>query len=985
MLIMTVTEEPSFEYTESQARETVKKELILPVQEKPPPRTGEAVASKPQPEPQAPDPPQRSPASLYDGQKGQEGEIEVQEKPPPRTGEAVASKPQPEPQVQEKPPPRTGEAVASKPQPEPQVQEKPPPHAGEAVASKPQPELQVKQKPPPRTGEAVASKPQPEPQASDLLQRSPASLHDCQKEPEREREQGPGAQPESGRPVQLVHLDEEGNLTLDEEALSGCLEQGGDVRDESWMGQEDKLLEGFEWRADEQQVTKGVWAWSLPFWVPAKGGKVAVLLVDTEGSMDIERNKETSIKLSALSMLLSSYQMFVQVAEVVGEAYGLEPIQKLEATSSCKHPKTLEVLSRSRSRCYLMPLPGKRIMMGSKGTLRDMDEDFRESLSDYVTTLVSSASQHIQTDRHGELLTGTQLAAKIKNLSDVMKKHCFGFSSPCQMAITFHNQRVMDRARAGHAVFLREKDGLSQRMADCLKVTPSAMAQQFGEQRKSLLERFREDMKEPEETLLTALETELTQEANTFLETYRRRYQSHATNKSVMDRARRDQADFLRKKGSLSQRMDDCLKVTPCAMAKQLVEQRRSLLGQCREEMKEPKETLLTALEVELTREAETFLETYGECYQRHNINQRAMDSARRDHADFLRKKDGLSQCMADCLKVTPSAMAQQFAEQRRLLLERCREEMKEPEETLLTALETELTREADTFLETYRRRYPRDATNKSVMDRARRDQADFLREKGSLSQCMADCLKVTPSAMVKQLAEQRRSLLGLCREEMKEPEETLLTALEVELTREAETFLETYGERYQRHNINQRAMDSARRDHAEFLKKMGSLSQCMADCLKVTPSAMVKQLAEQRRSLLGLCREEMKEPEETLLTALEVELTREAETFLETYGERYQRHNINQRAMDSARRDHAEFLKKMDGLSQRMADCLKVTRSEMAEHFLVRRRSLLEQCREEMKEPEETLLTVPGDLQKALSESCHQRQCHGQSPHRPS
>nr|XP_048710791.1 uncharacterized protein LOC125638749 isoform X1 [Caretta caretta] len=1022
----TDTEDPSFEYTESQ------------VEEKPPPRTGEAVASKPQPEPQAPDPPQRSPASLCDGQKGQEGETEVQEKPPPRTGEAMASKPQPEPQVQQKPPPRTGEAVASKPQPEPQVQEKPPPCTGEAVASKPQPEPQVQQKPPPRTGETVASKPQPEPQAPDLLQRSPASLHDCQKEPEREREQGPGAQPESGRPVQLVHLDEEGGLTLDEEALRGCLEQGGvgdapvclvsiigeqrwgksfllnyllrrlqspDVRDGSWMGQEDKLLEGFEWRADEQQVTKGVWAWSLPFWVPAKGEKVAVLLVDTEGSMDIERNKETSIKLAALSMLLSSYQilnigrrvkdpdleyleMFVQVAEVVGEAYGLEPIQhldllvrdwsssqilgvqggekylrqirqKLEATSSCKHPKTLEVLSRSRSRCYLMPLPGKRIMMGSKGTLRDMDEDFRESLSDYVTTLVSSASQHIQTDRHGELLTGTQLAAKIKNLSDVMKKHCFGFSSPCQMAITFHNQRVMDRARAGHAVFLREKDGLSQRMADCLKVTPSAMAQQFGEQHKSLLERCREEMKEPEETLLTALETELTREANTFLETYRRRYQSHATNKSVMDRARIDQADFLREKDGLSQRTADCLKVTPSAMMKQLAEQRRSLLGRCREEMKEPKETLLTALEVELTREAEAFLETYGERYQRHNINQRAMDSARRGHADFLREHDGLSQRMADCLKVTPSAMAQQFGEQHKSLLERCREEMKEPEETLLTALETELTREANTFLETYRRRYQSHATNDSVMDRARIDQADFLREKDGLSQRTADCLKVTPSAMMKQLAEQRRSLLGRCREEMKEPKETLLTALEVELTREAEAFLETYGERYQRHNINQRAMDSARRGHADFLREHDGLSQRMADCLKVTPSAMAQQFGEQHKSLLERCREEMKEPEETLLTALETELTREANTFLETYRRRYQSHATNDSVMDRARIDQADFLREKDGLSQRTADCLKVTPSAMMKQLAEQRRSLLGRCREEMKEPKETLLTA--------------------------
>ncbi|XP_044868481.1 RING finger protein 112-like [Mauremys mutica] len=39
--------------------------------------------------------------------------------------------------------------------------------------------------------------------------------------------QGPGAQPEPGSPVQLVRLDEEGDLILDEEALSRCLEQGG--------------------------------------------------------------------------------------------------------------------------------------------------------------------------------------------------------------------------------------------------------------------------------------------------------------------------------------------------------------------------------------------------------------------------------------------------------------------------------------------------------------------------------------------------------------------------------------------------------------------------------------------------------------------------------------------------------------------------------------------------------------------------------------
>ncbi|CAM4683938.1 unnamed protein product [Lepidochelys kempii] len=532
-----------------------------------------------------------------------------------------------------------------------------------------------------------------------------------QEEPE---PQGPGSQLELGRPVQLARLDEEENLILDKKALSRCLEQGGagdapvcvvsivgeqrwgksfllnyllrrlrspDARDGSWMGREDEILEGFEWRADEERVTNGVWAWSQPFWVPTQGGKVAVLLVDTEGSMDIAMEKETSIKLSAFSMLLSSYQilnisnkvndtdleyleMFVRVAEEVGKAYGLEPIQhldllvrdwssslvlgaeggeqhlrhvqqKLEARSPCKHPKALEALKRSSSRCYLMPSPGKRITMGSEGRLRDMDDDFRGSLRDYVTALVSSAGQHIWMDQHGEMLTGTQLAAKIKNLSDVMKNHCSGFSSPCQMAITFHNQRVLDRARADHAVFLKEKDGLSRCMDDCLTVDPSAMAHQFMEQRRALLERCRKEVRElKEETLLTALEAELTREAETFLETYRRRYQHH-TNQRALARARAAHAEFLKEKDTDSRNPLKCLKVRPGKMAEQFTERRGDLLRQCRTDMllkkealgtelekklRQKKETLLTELEKELMWEAESFLETYRKRFKRFAI-----------------------------------------------------------------------------------------------------------------------------------------------------------------------------------------------------------------------------------------------------------------------------------------------------------------------------------------------------------------------------
>ncbi|CAM5159384.1 unnamed protein product [Natator depressus] len=92
-----------------------------------------------------------------------------------------------------------------------------------------------------------------------------------------------------------------------------------------------------------------------------------------------------------------------------------------------------------------------------------------------------------------------------------------------EMEINLHNQRVRASARTDHAAFLKEKDGLSQRMNDCLMVTPSAMAEQLAEQRRSLLGQCQKEMTGQEkETRLRALEEELTREAETFLETYRR-------------------------------------------------------------------------------------------------------------------------------------------------------------------------------------------------------------------------------------------------------------------------------------------------------------------------------------------------------------------------------------------------------------------------------------------------------------------------------
>ncbi|XP_063157124.1 RING finger protein 112 [Candoia aspera] len=412
-----------------------------------------------------------------------------------------------------------------------------------------------------------------------------------------------------GQPVQLVGLDENGDLCLNAEALCSCLEQEevkdtpiclisivGEQRrgksfllnfflrrlknlaatDNSWMGQEDEPLTGFEWHPGINRITKGIWIWNQPFLVRSNNGKVALFLIDTEGSMDIERSKENSVKLSAFSMLLSSYQilnlshmlkdtdleyleMFLYVAETVGHQYKLKPvqhldllvrdwlfpptygfqggqnylhdiIQKLEGQPN-RHPRALQTLKSTNSRCYLMPFPGKELVMGTEGTIADMDEDFRECLKDYVSDIANSAGMRMKGNRDSMPLTGTQLAVKIKDLSDLMKKYQFGFSSPTQMAITFHNLNTQEVLQKKFTEFIKEQDRLSRPLLAGLQVTPASMTKRFQKKQQELLQEcndFLQGDKPCRTHSVSCLEKHLQHETKDFLELYTRRYKFHA-------------------------------------------------------------------------------------------------------------------------------------------------------------------------------------------------------------------------------------------------------------------------------------------------------------------------------------------------------------------------------------------------------------------------------------------------------------------------
>ncbi|KAE8578181.1 hypothetical protein XENTR_v10023379 [Xenopus tropicalis] len=253
-----------------------------------------------------------------------------------------------------------------------------------------------------------------------------------------------------------------------------------EMGEEFTLGADDEALKGFEWSPGTESTTKGIWMWNRPFILDHKGGKTAVFLLDTEGSLDIGSDRETCIKLSALSLFLSSHLIFNVASNLketeldymemylnMGEEYGTQNLQHLDILvrdwyNSKKwdrdvahfyisreienlqqrnsYPKVLWSLKSNQTRCFLLPHPGKGITGESKGRLQDMDEDFQESLRSYVYEVIRVVCTHIKLNVYGEILTSAHIFSMLKEFMEVLDRQKYGFSSPMEVGIGYGNQ-----------------------------------------------------------------------------------------------------------------------------------------------------------------------------------------------------------------------------------------------------------------------------------------------------------------------------------------------------------------------------------------------------------------------------------------------------------------------------------------------------------------------------------------------------------------
>ncbi|KAI8438910.1 hypothetical protein MSG28_011238 [Choristoneura fumiferana] len=232
--------------------------------------------------------------------------------------------------------------------------------------------------------------------------------------------------------------DDAANWMLASSGAASVFTTGDEPSGDDWLGGEEEPLRGFSWRGGSARETTGIVLWSQPFPVTLPTGeKVAVLLMDTQGSFDEQSSLRDCSMIFALSTLLAStqvynisqkireddlqhLQLFTEYAAAGGG--GLAALRLLlrdwSAPYECaygaaggarylrdklqvkeEHPReSRDIRQRLAASfedmsCFLMPHPGLCAANNPnfQGKLSELETDFKQSLRELVPLLLAPA------------------------------------------------------------------------------------------------------------------------------------------------------------------------------------------------------------------------------------------------------------------------------------------------------------------------------------------------------------------------------------------------------------------------------------------------------------------------------------------------------------------------------------------------------------------------------------------------------------------
>ncbi|ELW47001.1 Atlastin-1, partial [Tupaia chinensis] len=167
-----------------------------------------------------------------------------------------------------------------------------------------------------------------------------------------------------------------------------------------WVGDYNEPLTGFSWRGGSERETTGIQIWSEVFLINKPDGKkVAVLLMDTQGTFDSQSTLRDSATVFALSTMISSIQLFTEYGRLAMEETFLKPFQ----VSGNQHEELQNVRKHIHScftniSCFLLPHPGLKVATNPNfdGKLKEIDDEFIKNLKILIPWLLSPESLDIK-------------------------------------------------------------------------------------------------------------------------------------------------------------------------------------------------------------------------------------------------------------------------------------------------------------------------------------------------------------------------------------------------------------------------------------------------------------------------------------------------------------------------------------------------------------------------------------------------------------
>ncbi|XP_004638816.1 atlastin-1 isoform X1 [Octodon degus] len=215
-----------------------------------------------------------------------------------------------------------------------------------------------------------------------------------------------------------------------------------------WVGDYNEPLTGFSWRGGSERETTGIQIWSEVFLINKHDGKkVAVLLMDTQGTFDSQSTLRDSATVFALSTMISSIQvynlsqnvqeddlqhlqLFTEYGRLAMEETFLKPFQSLIflvrdwsfpyefsygadggakflekrlKVSGNQHEELQNVRKHIHScftniSCFLLPHPGLKVATNPNfdGKLKEIDDEFIKNLKILIPWLLSPENLDIK-------------------------------------------------------------------------------------------------------------------------------------------------------------------------------------------------------------------------------------------------------------------------------------------------------------------------------------------------------------------------------------------------------------------------------------------------------------------------------------------------------------------------------------------------------------------------------------------------------------